>query len=101
MPVIERDIIKVLRDYDCGNAEGVTNAELVVHIRILAGDIGNNNACCPNLVPDVLNYRPCAVYFIRPPCVETSKSCCGPNDFIVVTVKGCPEGHEDEGKLRV
>jgi hypothetical protein len=61
MAIIERDVADVLRDQNCGNAKGMADTKFIIYIRILACYVGYYSPRFPNLIPDVVNNRCCAV----------------------------------------
>src|SRR5438552_18135962 len=90
MSIIERHFIDVLSDDARWYVKRMADSELVVYVWIFLCDIGNDDGGGPNLLPNVMNYWPRAIYLISLLNLQASRLGCWPNNLIVVT---------DEGKI--
>src|SRR6266852_89370 len=77
----------------------MAQAQLVVHVWVLASHVGHDHACLPNFVPDVLDDRFGAVNFIGAQGIKPSFGRGGLDNFLIITVEGRPKRHENEAKF--
>ncbi len=101
MLVIKGHVSKILRDDYGRDAKRMADPQFIVHIWIFSRNVGYDDARSPDLVPDVVDYRPGTIYFVCFSDFKTGCFCSRLNDFVVVAVKRWPKGHKDEGQTGV